>query len=103
MSVRTPDPNPGWLSDQELEEIRRRLPLLYVEAVPVRVDGLGQVTEGGGLLRRSRGGRAAAGGAERVDDRHHRVGPSHVRRDPPRRSLPAPRERPRADGVSAAA
>ena len=64
MSVRTPDPdpewtpegsnipptpsqssNPGWLSDVELAEIRRRLPLLYVEAVPVRVDGLGQVTE----------------------------------------------------------
>src|ERR1700712_4142825 len=51
MTVRTPDPNPGWLSDQELDEIRRRLPLLYVEAVPVRVDGLGQVTEVGILLR----------------------------------------------------
>src|SRR6201746_185210 len=51
MSVRTPDPNPGWLSDQELDEIRRRLPLLYVEAVPVRVDGLGQVIEVGILLR----------------------------------------------------
>lgn len=43
--------NPGWLSDVELAEIRRRLPLLYVEAVPVRVDGLGQVTEVGMLLR----------------------------------------------------
>jgi ADP-ribose pyrophosphatase YjhB (NUDIX family) len=66
MSVRTPDPdwqgddsestpppntNPGWLSDLELAEIRGRLPLLYVEAVPVRVDGLGQVTEVGLLLR----------------------------------------------------
>ncbi|AQX79435.1 NUDIX hydrolase family protein [Plantibacter sp. VKM Ac-2885] len=61
MSVRTPDPNPepdlpgnsnpGWLSDVELEEIRRRLPLLYVEAVPVRVDGFGVVTEVGVLLR----------------------------------------------------
>ncbi|PPH44942.1 DUF4916 domain-containing protein [Rathayibacter sp. AY1C9] len=51
MSVRTPDPNSGWLSDDELAEIRRRLPLLYVEAVPVRVDGLGQVTEVGVLLR----------------------------------------------------
>ena len=56
MSVRTPDPNPGWLSDQELDEIRRRLPLLYVEAVPVRVDGLGQVTEVGVLLRVSPSG-----------------------------------------------
>src|SRR6185312_4983296 len=65
MSVRTPDPDPtpdplpggspqpgpAWLSDLELEQIRRRLPLLYVEAVPVRVDGLGQVTEVGVLLR----------------------------------------------------
>lgn len=51
MSVRTPDPNGGWLSDDELANIRRRLPLLYVEAVPVRVDGLGQVTEVGLLLR----------------------------------------------------
>ena len=49
--VGTPDPNPGWLSDEELAETRRRLPLLYVEAVPVRVDGLGQVTEVGILLR----------------------------------------------------
>src|SRR3954463_15028386 len=46
-----PDPNPGWLSDDELTETRKRLPLLYVEAVPVRVDGLGRVTEVGMLLR----------------------------------------------------
>ncbi len=49
--MRTPDPNGGWLSDDELSSIRRRLPLLYVEAVPVRVDGLGVVTEVGLLLR----------------------------------------------------
>ncbi|MCU1438838.1 MAG: ADP-ribose pyrophosphatase [Naasia sp.] len=49
--VGTPDPSPGWLSDDELAVIRRRLPLLYVEAVPVRVDGMGQVTEVGLLLR----------------------------------------------------
>ena len=47
----TPDPNPGWLGDDELAVIRRRLPLLYVEAVPVRVDGMGRVTEVGLLLR----------------------------------------------------
>jgi ADP-ribose pyrophosphatase YjhB (NUDIX family) len=69
MTVRTPDPDPdgtpedvpaggglpgvgpGWLSDIELEQLRHRMPLLYVEAVPVRVDGLGQVTEVGLLLR----------------------------------------------------
>lgn len=51
MSVRTPDPNPGWLSDDELEQVRRRLPMVYVEAVPVRVDGVGRITEVGLLLR----------------------------------------------------
>jgi hypothetical protein len=50
-SVGTPDPSSGWLSDEELAEARRRLPLLYVEAVPVRVDGLGVVTSVGVLLR----------------------------------------------------
>ncbi|MGN6742237.1 MAG: NUDIX hydrolase family protein [Amnibacterium sp.] len=50
-TVGTPDPNPGWLGDDELAVIRRRLPLLYVEAVPVRVDGMGRVTEIGLLLR----------------------------------------------------
>ncbi len=51
MSVRTPDPNPGWLGDDELDHIRRRLPIVYVEAVPVRVDGVGRITEVGLLLR----------------------------------------------------
>ncbi len=50
-SVGTPDPNSSWLSDDELSEVRRRLPLLYVEAVPVRVDGMGVVTDVGLLLR----------------------------------------------------
>ncbi len=54
-STGTPDPNSGWLSDEELAETRRRLPLLYVEAVPVRVDGLGRVTEVGTLLRANDG------------------------------------------------
>ncbi|MCK3768583.1 NUDIX hydrolase family protein [Microbacterium aerolatum] len=71
MAVRTPDPepdgedddlsqfselpadasNPAWLSEFELAEARRRLPMLYVEAIPVRTDGTGQVTELGILLR----------------------------------------------------
>lgn len=48
---RVPNENPGWLSERELTEARGRLPMLYVEAVPVRVDGVGQVTEVGLLLR----------------------------------------------------
>ncbi|GAA2085613.1 NUDIX hydrolase family protein [Aeromicrobium tamlense] len=52
-SVRTPDPNPGWLSDFQLEETRSRVPILYVEAIPVRLDSLGQVEQVGLLLRGS--------------------------------------------------
>lgn len=60
-NVGTPDPDPdpnfdaernsAWLSDMELAEVRRHLPILYVEAVPVRVDGMGVVTHVGILLR----------------------------------------------------
>lgn len=52
-SVRTPDPNPGWLSDFALAETRSRVPILYVEAVPVRMDDLGRVEHLGVLLRGS--------------------------------------------------
>lgn len=41
----------GWLSDDELSFVRARVPVVYVEAVPVRVDGVGRVTEVGLLLR----------------------------------------------------
>ncbi len=53
MSVRTPDPNPGWLPEFALDETRGRVPILYVEAVPVRVDALGQIESVGILLRGS--------------------------------------------------
>lgn len=52
-SLRTPDPNPGWLSENALAETRDRVPMLYVEALPVRTDAGGRVTEVGLLLRAS--------------------------------------------------
>ena len=55
-SVRTPDPNPGWLSEFALDEARSRVPILYVEAVPVRVDESGRVEHVGLLLRGSAAG-----------------------------------------------
>jgi ADP-ribose pyrophosphatase YjhB (NUDIX family) len=42
---------PGWLSSEELELVRAQMPILYVEAVPVRVDETGEVTSVGLLLR----------------------------------------------------
>ncbi|GII58667.1 DUF4916 domain-containing protein [Planotetraspora thailandica] len=42
---------PGWLAPEELELSRARMPILYVDAVPVRVDDAGVVTHVGLLLR----------------------------------------------------
>jgi ADP-ribose pyrophosphatase YjhB (NUDIX family) len=41
----------GWLEAADLDAVRERVPLVYVEAVPVRVDHLGRVTHVGLLLR----------------------------------------------------
>jgi len=41
----------GWLSREEMDSARERLPILYVDAVPVRVDDHGVVTAVGLLLR----------------------------------------------------
>lgn len=41
----------SWLSHDTLEMVRAHVPLVYVDAVPVRVDGRGRVTEIGMLLR----------------------------------------------------
>lgn len=50
-SLGTPDPDPGWLSEEDLTHVRHRMPLLYVEAVPVRVTDDGSVDQVGLLLR----------------------------------------------------
>ncbi len=41
----------GWLSPQELHDARERLPLVYVDAVPVRTSPSGEVVSVGLLLR----------------------------------------------------
>ena len=41
----------GWLDDATLAEVRRQLPIVYVDAVPVRVDESGDVVAVGLLLR----------------------------------------------------
>jgi ADP-ribose pyrophosphatase YjhB (NUDIX family) len=45
------DTRTTWLSDEELATARERLPLVYVDAIPVRVDAQGMVTDVGLLLR----------------------------------------------------
>ena len=50
------DTRTGWLSTDELQNIRANVPLVYVDAVPVRVDDLGRVTHVGMLLRQAADG-----------------------------------------------
>jgi hypothetical protein len=45
-----------WLSSDDLGSARAHLPIVYVEAIPVRVDGRGQVTSIGLLLRQAADG-----------------------------------------------
>lgn len=41
----------GWMSEEEIGIIRGRMPILYVDAVPVRIDETGRITHVGLLLR----------------------------------------------------
>ena len=45
------DTQTRWLSDDEIATARGQLPLVYVDAVPVRTDANGEVTQVGLLLR----------------------------------------------------
>jgi ADP-ribose pyrophosphatase YjhB (NUDIX family) len=53
----TLETDPGWLSEDVLGSVRGQVPMVYVEAVPVRVDHLGRVEKVGLLLRASPDGR----------------------------------------------
>lgn len=41
---------PGWLEKEQIDRIRRELPIPYVEVVPVRVNDLGAISQVGTLL-----------------------------------------------------
>lgn len=45
------DTKNGWLTPDQMETVRANVPLVYVDAVPVRVDTSGTVTHVGLLLR----------------------------------------------------
>lgn len=46
----------GWLSSEEIAAARAQLPIIYVDAVPVRVDSSGDVIQVGVLLRATESG-----------------------------------------------
>ena len=56
MSKTLPDDASSWFSSAELTELRGRLPFLYVDIVPVRVNGDGVITQIATLLRTPRKG-----------------------------------------------
>ena len=41
----------GWLTDEDITTVRARLPIVYVEAIPVRINDAGEVVQIGLLLR----------------------------------------------------
>jgi ADP-ribose pyrophosphatase YjhB (NUDIX family) len=51
MTQIVPQSENSWLTREELDAARERLPILYVDAVPVRLDEMGSVTSVGLLLR----------------------------------------------------
>lgn len=46
-----------WFDDDEMAQLRRKLPILYVDVVPVRLDSYGAISEVGLLLRADGTGR----------------------------------------------
>ena len=47
------DVKTNWLDPQTLTDVRGQVPLVYVDAVPVRVNDMGEVTHVGMLLRQA--------------------------------------------------
>lgn len=56
MSEVSQDDISGWLPPDRLEWVRRKLPMVYVDIVPVRIDARGVVRSVGLLLRPNRDG-----------------------------------------------
>ncbi len=57
MTQTTPQSGSSWLAPEELDAARQRMPVLYVDAIPVRVDTQGMVTSVGLLLRATQEGK----------------------------------------------
>jgi len=51
MNTGTVETRGGWLAPERLDAAREQVPMVYVEAVPVRVDHLGRIERIGLLLR----------------------------------------------------
>lgn len=84
MSKTLPDDLGGWFSPQELTALRGRLPFLYIDVVPVRVDPDGVITQIATLLRTPRKGpiqRALVSGRVMFHERLRDAIARHVDKD----------------------
>lgn len=78
------DSKSGWLTREELDAARERLPILYIDAVPVRVDETGAVSSLGLLLRVTGHGqlsRALVSGRVRYHERVRSALLRHLEKD----------------------
>ncbi len=74
----------GWLSPEQLELVRAHVPLVYVDAIPVRVDEAGRVTHLGLLLRMAADGsisRMVVSGRVRFGERVRDAVLRHLEKD----------------------
>jgi hypothetical protein len=74
----------GWLSSHDLEQARGALPIVYIEAVPVRVDALGNVTHIGLLLEATDAGtlnRTLVSGRVHLGERIREALLRHIEKD----------------------
>ena len=81
----------SWLTNEDLETVRGRVPMVYVDAVPVQVDGLGEVTHIGLLLRAMADGtvsRAFVTGRIQFGERIRNALMRHLEKDLGRMALP---------------
>src|ERR687894_2902487 len=79
MTYATPRSESTWLAGEELDAARQRLPILYIDAIPVRVDGQGTVTAVGLLLRVTGEGRITRALVSGRVLYHERGGPALLR------------------------
>ncbi|HLR58691.1 MAG TPA: DUF4916 domain-containing protein [Beutenbergiaceae bacterium] len=91
MSETLPDEVGGWFSHEELTVLRHRLPFLYVDVVPVRVNTDGVITRIATLLRTPREGsiqRALVSGRVMYHERLRDAIARHIDKDLGSMALP---------------
>lgn len=85
------DSQGSWFEPEEMAELRRRLPITYVDVVPVRTDHSGAISEVGLLLRASSDGhivRAIVSGRVLIHETLREAIVRHVEKDLGTMALP---------------